>query len=189
VLRTEDWLQIGFDVLARDGEPGLRIDRLAAELGVTKGSFHHHFAGSAGFRTALLRRHEEQQAALLTEARRVTSDLAAEPAIHALPRLVADHLDLARERALRAWAVGDAEVAATVERVDRARFSLLVDLWSRTLPPDRARVAALVPHLALIGAITAGTSADDLGAVFALLSVTTTAVVAEAGPAASAGES
>lgn len=180
MLRTQDWLEAGFAVLSRDGEPGLRIDRVAAELGVTKGSFHHHFAGAAGFRAALLARHEADQTLLLSRARRATADLAGEPAIHALPGLVADHLDLARERALRAWAVSDPEVAATVERIDRARLDLLVELWSRTLPPERARVAALVPHLALIGATTVGASPEDLGDVFALLSVTTTAVVDDA---------
>lgn len=183
MLRTEDWLQAGFTVLARDGEPGLRVDRLAAHLGVTKGSFHHHFAGVAGFRTALLAAHEAEQAALVELARTATAPLPVPAALGALGPLVAEHLDLPRERALRAWAVSSPEVAATVARIDAARLDLLVDLWSQVLPRDRARPAALVPHLALIGAITTDISGRELGAVFDLLTVTTSAVIAEPDPA------
>lgn len=180
MLRADDWLSAGLAILARDGETGLRIDRVARMLGVTKGSFHHHFRGARGFRQALLAQHEAEQHGLLERAREATTGLSAEPAIHALPRLVADHLDLPRERALRAWAVTDPDASATVARIDEARLQLLTDLWGRALPPERARTAALVPHLALIGAVATGSSAHQLQEVLALLTVTTSAVVSDA---------
>jgi len=181
MLRIDDWLAAGLVILAREGEPGLRIDRMARELGVTKGSFHHHFRGIRGFRRALLAHHEDEQQRLLATARELTASLTTESALQALPALVAEHLDLSRERALRAWAVGDADAAATVERIDTARLDLLTEIWGRTLPPDRAGTAALVPHLALVGAITTGRSDRELQRVFTLLTVTAGAVVSEAG--------
>lgn len=179
MLRTDDWLRTGLAVLARDGETGLRIDRMARELGVTKGSFHHHFAGATDFRRALLAHHRTEQLQLLDTAREATAGLPGESAIHALAPLATEQIDLPRERALRAWAVSDPEAAATVSQIDEARLALLVELWERELPPDEARTAALVPHLALIGGIAAGRGAHDMQEVFALLTVTTSAVLAD----------
>jgi hypothetical protein len=50
--------------VADDGPSGLRIDRLCRRLGVSKGSFHHHFAGAGDFKQALLAAYE----ALVVEA-------------------------------------------------------------------------------------------------------------------------
>ena len=42
------------------------------------------------------------------------------------------------------------------ERVDAARLDALISLWQRILPGSgRARIAALVPHLLMIGASVA----------------------------------
>jgi AcrR family transcriptional regulator len=49
-----DWLQAGLRILATSGAPGLTIDSLTSALGVTKGSFYHHFKGFGEYKTALL---------------------------------------------------------------------------------------------------------------------------------------
>ena len=54
------WLDAGLEMLARDGAPGVTIERLTAQLGLSKGSYYHHFKGAAGFRTALLEQFEAQ---------------------------------------------------------------------------------------------------------------------------------
>ena len=59
-----DWIQAGLAAVADDGPNGLRIDRLCRRLGVSKGSFHHHFAGAGDFKRALLAAYE----ALVVEA-------------------------------------------------------------------------------------------------------------------------
>ncbi|MEV0081899.1 TetR/AcrR family transcriptional regulator [Saccharopolyspora sp. NPDC050642] len=41
----QDWLDAGLEILADQGVPALTIDRLATKLGLTKGSFYHHFGG------------------------------------------------------------------------------------------------------------------------------------------------
>jgi AcrR family transcriptional regulator len=50
----EKWLDAGLRVLAADGASGLRIDRIAARLKLSKGSFHHHFSGADGYKRELL---------------------------------------------------------------------------------------------------------------------------------------
>src|SRR5215207_10520044 len=58
VLRKSDWVQAGLAAVADDGPNGLRIDRLCRRLGVSKGSFHHHFAGSGDFKKTVLAAYE-----------------------------------------------------------------------------------------------------------------------------------
>ena len=45
-------------MLAAEGAAGVRIDRIAARLGLSKGSFHHHFAGADGYKRDLLAHYE-----------------------------------------------------------------------------------------------------------------------------------
>lgn len=49
----ERWLDLGLETLRESGTTGLRIDRLARQLGVTKGSFYAHFSSKSDYLTAL----------------------------------------------------------------------------------------------------------------------------------------
>ena len=53
-LSREEWLQKALEVLSREGESKLRIDRICQALGVTKGRFYWHFAGRTEFLEAIL---------------------------------------------------------------------------------------------------------------------------------------
>ena len=53
-LQRIDWLEAGLAALAAQGVAGVRIGPLCRELGVTTGSFYHHFAGRADFLEALI---------------------------------------------------------------------------------------------------------------------------------------
>ncbi|MEV0105289.1 helix-turn-helix domain-containing protein [Nocardia sp. NPDC050799] len=43
-LTVDDWLQAGYTVLAEEGFRALELDEICRRLGVTKGSFYHHFS-------------------------------------------------------------------------------------------------------------------------------------------------
>jgi AcrR family transcriptional regulator len=152
VTRTE-WLEAGLELLAEEGAPAVTIDRLTSKLGVTKGSYYHHFKGAAGFRTALLEYFEAQFTTRLIDA--VEREPDAEPAakLQHLLRLVLSDPDSAQlEIAVRAWALQDAEVRAAQERVDRARTSYLKELCrGLKVEVDPDRFAQLL-YLILIGA-------------------------------------
>jgi len=66
VTRVE-WLDAGLDLLATEGAPAVTIERLTGELGVTKGSYYHHFKSAGGYKTALLEYFEAQFTARLIE--------------------------------------------------------------------------------------------------------------------------
>ncbi|SDD76865.1 transcriptional regulator, TetR family [Glycomyces harbinensis] len=155
--------------MAEEGLPGVRIDRIAAGLGVSKGSFHHHFDGAAAYRLSLLERYETQAVAAMERA---TADASA-GGLEQLDALVAslERLYDARiETALRAWAIHDADAQRVMAGIDRARLAMLQEIWADIVPdPRTARTAALIPHLIVIGASASPTTAQDLAAVMRLL--------------------
>jgi len=164
-MSRDRWLDEGLRALADEGVPGVRIDRIAARLGLSKGSFFHHFESVGAYRAALLRHWESQALQDLGDSPppAVLEDLAAR---------VGTLVDLRLENAVRAWAFQDPEAAASQERVDLARLAALERIWSRTIDdPERARAAALLPHLLVIGAGVAlpPTGREDLERVFGLL--------------------
>ena len=52
--RKQDWLGEGRFVLGQDGVTGLTIDGLAKKLGLTKGSFYHHFKNGQDYQQELV---------------------------------------------------------------------------------------------------------------------------------------
>jgi AcrR family transcriptional regulator len=117
-LSTDDWVQAGFAILAEEGLKALKIDRLCARLGVTKGSFYWHFDGMPSYRAALV----ESWGLLRDEDRRTFDDMAGLTPRERLSQMMASlvsprHWTL--ERAMREWARSDEAVAASVRSSDR----------------------------------------------------------------------
>lgn len=166
----DDWVAAGLDALAAGGERGIRVDPLAARLGVTKGSFHHHFRGAAELRLAVLDAHERTHLELVGTIESELHGMDASDALDHLGALIARVPDDRLERAVRSWAAIDDEAAAVQARVDRARLEAIETLWRQVVPEQHARTAALVPLLTLVGAsATTVASRADLDAVLRML--------------------
>jgi AcrR family transcriptional regulator len=117
-LSIDDWIRAGYSLLADDGLPSLKIDRLCDRLGVTKGSFYWHFKDMAGYRAALIESWAEQRG----EEHRVYTEMRDRPPRERLSMMVVAlvsprHWEL--ERTMREWARSDNSVAAGVEAADR----------------------------------------------------------------------
>lgn len=175
ITRTR-WIEAGLEALAEEGPTGVKIDRLAARLEITKGSFHHHFAGASGYKTALLVYYEEQTRSALVDAMTARRDDGTRATLAWLTELATSgrgelrrpHLDAA----MRAWAKSDAEVRETQARIDAAAIDALQTAWRPLVGSDgEARAAALVPYLVSLGAGAAvpPVSGDELRAVYELL--------------------
>src|SRR5690348_9176191 len=114
-LTAEDWIQAGFKLLADEGPNALRIGRLCELLEVTKGSFYWHFTDMKAYRASLaaawIGLHEERR-------RRFESMRSADPrerlAVMMQALMQPDHWAL--ERAMRAMALTDTSVLASVQR-------------------------------------------------------------------------
>ncbi|MFI9503907.1 TetR/AcrR family transcriptional regulator [Nocardia sp. NPDC052566] len=118
VVTKEQYFDTALEVLAELGFKGLNIGVLCRRLGVTSGSFYHHFGSWQGFVDALLEHWENRQVRILRTLNfnqgnpdddiRAMSDLAA-------------GLHHAAEAAIRAWAANDESVNVAVKRVDDSR--------------------------------------------------------------------
>jgi AcrR family transcriptional regulator len=175
VPTKSDWLKVGLAAVAEDGANGLRIDRLCRRLGVSKGSFHHHFAGAGDFKRSLLGAYEDLVVESLDQAIDQTEGVTPQAALAGLTAAITKAPGFYRpelEVAMRAWAFSDAEVRAVQERVDQQRLESLHRIWSKIVDdPAVAYTAALLPYLVGIGAslIQPPTSPAQLQRVYELL--------------------
>jgi len=150
---NRQWLDAGLSTLEKHGARALTIERLADQVGLTKGSFYHHFGGMAAYKTALLSHYE---LIFTTQYIEVAEQDAAASPMARLERLndrVCADPDQDIEVALRTWALQDPEVRAAQERVDRLRYEYVRDVWFElTGDEEQAALAGRLIYLLLIGA-------------------------------------
>jgi AcrR family transcriptional regulator len=128
------WVDAGLKALGEGGPDAVRVEPLAASLGVSKGGFYWHFKD----RRALL---EEM---LDGWEHRVAGDVIAQiegtaaPARAKLRQLfaLAPSVDFPVELAIREWARRDGEVAARVRRIDNRRMDYLRSLFGAFCPDE-----------------------------------------------------
>ncbi|MGW5190848.1 TetR/AcrR family transcriptional regulator [Kribbella sp. NPDC004138] len=150
MLSRTEWLDAGLELLAAEGAPAVTIERLTSALGVTKGSYYHHFKGASGYKAALLEHFEAQYTTRLIDTVEGDRD-DGEKLRHLLRLVLADPDSAALEIAVRAWALQDPEVRAAQERVDKARTAYLEKVCrglGMDVDPDRF---AQLLYLILIG--------------------------------------
>ena len=149
-LARKDWCEAGLEALTADGEKGLTISRLAERLGVTYGSFYHHFGNSEEFHAAVLK-HWFQEL-LVPLARRNLA--ASRPSMEAVVRDVESSGYSPVEIAVRRWARDYAPAATAVRRADRYRMRVMGQmLQKRGVPPAEARAKGELMLLSYLGAL------------------------------------
>lgn len=137
----DDWVREALRLLGTEGHTGITPARLATRLGVTRGSFYHHFGSVDAFIDAVIARWETEGIEPgFRDAAAAGPDPQAQLA-HMM-RFVwtrSHYLELA----MRAWALANPRVAMHLERIDRGRLARLVALFSGlTGDRDRARFYA-----------------------------------------------
>ena len=144
-----DYFDAAMRLLADSGFKGLTIAALCERLGVTSGSFYHHFGSWDGFVDAFLRHWEAEQT-------RRTIDLSRKPEdpykrLEVL-RQLATNVPHQAEAAIRAWSKNNPAVGASQRRVDQQREAFLRELLTAMIG-DRQRAKDLA---ALGMALTVG---------------------------------
>ena len=134
------YFDAAMELLAAGGPAELKIGTLCTALGVTSGSFYHHFGGWSGFVRALLEHWETEQTARIVELTRSATDDPVER-LDVLKRLAVT-LPHAAEAAIRAWAALDRDVATALRRIDDRRLAALEGVLAGAIP-DRAIAARL----------------------------------------------
>jgi AcrR family transcriptional regulator len=141
-----DWLMEGAKALAEQGASALTIDGLTARLGITKGSFYHHFGSLQGYIDALLDFYESEGTLNVIAATDAEPDARAK-----LRRLleITTEEPLHLEVAFRAWALQNAQAREVQARIDAQRIAYLIDLCAGIVP-DTAHAEPLAQLLYMI---------------------------------------
>ncbi|HVK23623.1 MAG TPA: TetR/AcrR family transcriptional regulator [Actinokineospora sp.] len=169
----KDWLDHGLDVLAAEGAQALTIERLSTRLGVTKGSFYHHFAGMSGYQEALLERFRQDN----TGHHIATAEAEAETGTPAqtLDRLLGSVLAGSRfslETAVRSWAQREPQVAAVLQEVDKTRMGYLESVCLRAgRDATEAKHLSQLLYVMIVGAaqVLPPLSEKDVEAIYRLV--------------------
>lgn len=166
-LTRADWLDAAMEVLVRDGINSVTVDALAGTLGVTRGSFYHHFKNREDLSQDMLDYWSQKWTVDIRE------DVAAlqmdgYQSLRALGHLIHHRGGSLYDVAVRAWAHHDPIAMETVQEVDTIRLEFItsqfrkigfsgIDLENRsrlflyysmsepafTLPQDEKRTALL----------------------------------------------
>lgn len=124
-LTKSDWLRHGLRTLASDGANALKVGPMAATLGVSRGSFYWHFKDIADFRAQVLRRWQERSTDQVI--RQLDDEQDKPDRIDDLMKRAFDS-DRSLDRAIRAWATEDGDVAEVVASVDAERIDYIAKL-------------------------------------------------------------
>jgi AcrR family transcriptional regulator len=146
-LGRDAWVAAGRAALIAGGVARVRVEPLAAALGVTTGSFYWHFRNREQLLRALLGDWRERNSAALFAAVQRHGE-APRRALRALADVWIDETAYspAWDAAVRDWARTSPEVERVVRQVDRRRIRLLQSLFRRLgfAAPEafiRARIA------------------------------------------------
>lgn len=147
-----DWIGAATDALSVGGVESVRVEPLAAALGVTKGSFYWHFSGRDELLTAVFDTWEELGTEAIIEAVDAETD-DPERALRALWRRTHEMAPMMRsELAIRDLAQRDPEVRERVRRVDQRRVGYLRRLFRRLgLRPALSEARTMLIYSLLFG--------------------------------------
>jgi AcrR family transcriptional regulator len=123
------WLATALDVLSHEGQARLTTKSIASKLGVTRGSFYHHFKSRGEFVKALVNYWSEIFTGQVNNTIGI-SKLSPEERLLLLMRLIhqqgLDRYDIA----FRSWAAQDSKIAKEVRKVDLIRYSFVKSIFS-----------------------------------------------------------
>jgi len=150
IRRTpHDYFALGLDLLQTEGFPALTAAGLCDRMGVTRGSFYHHFASFEDFVDRLMGYWEERYT---TDLVAMVEALEGEQAQRQLQLRFAQLLPHGAEAAFRVWAGVNERVAAGLRRVDEHRRTSTADFLRRHgLSADEADVYADLSLASLVG--------------------------------------
>jgi AcrR family transcriptional regulator len=145
-ITSEQWVNAARKALVTEGVAGLKVDRLARTLGVTRGGFFHNFKDRDALLSALLHDWEDSCHFLPDYGPGESPAEAVEWIEATVVRLIEENgYDHDFDMAVREWARADRRVAWAVQRADKSRMKELECFfrmlgYSASEAPIRARV-------------------------------------------------
>ena len=129
-LNRNSWLQCSLEVLRDEGIVGVRVERLARDLRVTKGSFYWHFTDRDDLFTSLLAFWTRKYNDVVIKNPRFTDGDPSDGLLAAMIMVREQGLDRF-ELAMRAWADHDVQADTAVREVYERRKKFIHRFFKR----------------------------------------------------------
>ena len=150
-LNRENWIDAGWSLLAAKGVEAVKVEVLARQLKVSKGSFYWHFKNRRELLEAILQRWENETMSIIQQS----ETLATTPKeqLYKLFTLVEEACQQADpETAIFQWANQDEAVQQRVHALETKRVNYLTDLFQDCgFNETDARQRAEVAYFAFMG--------------------------------------
>jgi AcrR family transcriptional regulator len=157
-LQREDWVAAARRRLATSGIDAVRVEVLAADLGVTKGSFYWHFQDRPDLLDAVLREWETSATVAGAVPEHATPSERMARFLELVAAYAADPNQAALESSVLAWAQKDAAVAERVAAIEATRTANAERLLTEVgFPPSEAAVWADIGYTTVVGMMSRST--------------------------------
>jgi len=151
-LSDRQWIDAGLRALAREGIDAVRVERLAVDLSVTKGSFYWHFKDRGALLAALLQAWRQRATGAIIDEVEARGGSALER-LRTLC-LITYQADARLERAVRDWAAKDLAANSALKEIDDRRLAYLRALFTELgFSPAEAKARARLSYDACLGQI------------------------------------
>ena len=153
-LDRNDWIEAAIEVLADQGTDGLRVEVLAKNFGVTKGSFYWHFKDRQDLLTAVLDTWRDGRIKDIIKQTTALPGKEREQIYHVIEVYSTgrNRKGISIELAVRDWARRDAHAAAIVEEVETRRLECTRKLFLACgLPEVEAKARSLMLYAYVFG--------------------------------------
>ncbi len=141
---SQDWLAAALAALGEGGVEAVRVEVLAARLGVTKGGFYRRYRDRRALLDHVLEVWVEGRIAAIRRQTELSAGEAPAERLAAIVHLFAERRNaqgLSIELAVRQWARSDTAAAEAAGRVDQVRLESVCELY-RQLGYDPAQAQA-----------------------------------------------
>ncbi len=152
-LTPVDWVRSARAVLVKGGIQAVKVDLIATQMNISRGSFYWHFTSRAALLTSLLEHWEAENTAPFEEVATATG-ISAAGRYEAMARLWLEEtrFDPAFDSAVRDWARSSRPVARRVAEIDQRRMQLFETiLLEMGYSADEAMIRARVTYYHQIG--------------------------------------
>lgn len=129
-LSRRNWLDAALDLLHNDGINSVTVEALAKQLGITRGSFYHHFKDRKDLSNEML---EYWKRKWTVEIRDTVAALGLDgmQSLVALGNLIKHREAAGYDVAVRAWAVHDEHAKELVREADKTRLDFIRSQFKR----------------------------------------------------------
>lgn len=157
-LSRNDWLVAAREALIEEGKDGVKVERLAKRLNVTRGGFYWHFRDRDDLCDALLRSWERETNKVFEEALKGDHKDGLDEFL-ALCRIWIneDVYSPTYDSAMRDWARVSKRAEKAVRRVDKRRIDILKRIYQNMdCDEDEAFIRARIMYFHQVGYYTLG---------------------------------